>query len=438
MKSSALLLAISLGAMSVGGTALAQEKQPVPDHFTPPVGAPRFIPVPKRPQSPAASACSNDGGKFSVEARLAGCSSLIDSGKWKGGEIAWAYANRCIIYNAQGQTDKALANCNLAIQQDPGTWLAYQIRGEIAEQQGNPEKAVADYDKAIEAGARNAAIFINRGDILLASGQPDKAMADFNQAIELNDKSAPAYIGRGGAWVAKGDADSALLDFSKVIELAPKNATAWFDRGAAYFAKGENAKAAEDFKQVLTLDPTNAYAALWQFIARARAQDGDAAAELQASSAKLSRIAWPWPVVQLFLGGKDAEETLAAAKSPGDQCEAQFYLGEERLLKKAIDEALPHFRKAAEICPKNFSEYFQALNELKPPGDTRPKAETAPVSEEPLRPTVTPGGDEAPKAQEAPAQVAPAQEAPVQVAPVQVAPVEAPKAVEAQDPAAKP
>lgn len=427
MKSSAglmarSLLAMSLGATVAGGGALAQL---IPDNFSEPPGATRLIPRPKQQQSPSADACANTGGKFSVEARLAGCNALIGSGRWKGREIAWAYANRCILFNAQGQTDKALANCDSAIEQDPQSWLAYQIRGEIAEKLGHPEKATADYDKAIEVGARNAAIFINRGDIFLADGKADKALADFDQAIELNDRSAQAYIGRGGARLALGDADSALTDFSKVIEIAPGNVTAWFNRGAASLAKGENAKAAEDFTQALKLQPTNVYAALWRFIARVRAGDADAAkAELQASSTQFSRTAWPWPVAQLYLGDKDAPEALAAAKTPGDRCEAQFYLGEERLLKNARDEALAYLGAAAETCPKNFAEYFQALNELKPPVAAAPKAEAAPVKDEALRPSEAPSAEEAPKAPEAPAQQAPAQEAP--------------KAEETKDPAAKP
>ncbi|WP_294536496.1 tetratricopeptide repeat protein [uncultured Rhodoblastus sp.] len=404
MKSSAWLSAMTLSAMSLvalpGGASAQQrlEAQLIPDNFAAPDGAMRLIPIPKQQQSPAASACANAGGTYSAEARLAGCATLIDSGKWKGREIAWAYANRCIVYHAQGETQKAQANCDAAIQQDPGSWLAYQMRGEIAEKLGSPDKALADYDKAIEVGARNAAIFVNRGDIFLAGGHADRALADFNKAIELNDRSVLAYIGRGGAFVARGDADSAIADFGKVIELAPDKAIAWFDRGAAFFAKGENARAAQDFTQALRLDPSNAYAAIWRFLARARVGDGDAAkAELLAGSAKISRTAWPWPAAQLFLGDKDAGETLAAAKSPGDQCEAQFYLGEERLLKNARDESLAYFRKAAEICPRNFSEYFQALNELKPPvdaaprtGEEPPKAETAPKADETKDPVAKP------------------------------------------------
>jgi tetratricopeptide (TPR) repeat protein len=427
MKSSAGLVARSLLAMSLGATVAGggASAQLIPDTFSAPPGATRLIPRPKQQQSPSADACANSGGKFSVEARLAGCNSLIGSGRWKGRDIAWAYANRCILFNAQGQTDKALANCDSAIEQDPQSWLAYQIRGEIAEKLGHPEKATADYDKAIEVGARNAAIFINRGDIFLADGKAEKALADFNRAIELNDQSVKAYIGRGGSRVALGDADSAVTDFSKVIEIAPGNVIAWFNRGAAWLSKGENFKAAEDFTQALKLQPTNAYASLWRFIARSRSGDGDAAkAELQASSTKLSQSAWPWPAVQLFLGDKDGPETLAAAKTPGDQCEAQFYLGEERLLKNARDEALTYFRKAVETCPKNFAEYFQALNELKPPVAAAPKAESAPVKDDALRPSEAPNAEDAPKAPDAPVQQAPVQEAP--------------KAEETKDPAAKP
>lgn len=417
MKSSAWFLATYVFAMVAGGGASAQL---IPDGFVAPNGATRLIPVPKQQQSPAANACANTGGTFSPEARLAGCGKLIDSGKWKGREIAWAYANRCILYQAQGQTEKALVNCDLAIRQDPQNWLAYQMRGEIAEKRGEPEQATADYDKAIEVGARNAAIFINRGDIFLASGQADKAMADFNRAIELNDRSVQAHIGRGGAWVAIGNPDSALQDFSKVIEIAPDNAIAWFDRGAAYFAKNENAKAAEDFKQALKLQPTNVYAALWRFIARARAGEGDAAkGELQGSSARFSQTAWPWPVAQLFLGGKDPQQVLAAAKSPGDQCEAQFYVGEALLLNNAREDALPYLRKAVETCPKNFAEYFQALSELKPQAEPAAKAEEAPIKDEQLRPSEAPAAEENFKAQEVPAQ-------------------EAPKPEDPKDPAAKP
>ncbi len=381
MKVAVWLVASSLGATLASGAASAEDSYPLTMKLMPPISSTRLVPTPnpKALQSPEALACADTSGGVSADARIAACDKLITAGKWKGKDIAWAHSNLCIVYNVKAQADKALAACDEAIKLDPQSPFSYQIRAEIMEKAASPEKALADYDMAIQLGAKNAAIFVNRGRILLALGQADKALADFNQAIHLNSQSSLAYIDRGGAWLAKGDADSALADFGKTIEISPDRAEGWANRGAAYFMKGENDKAADDFRQALKLQPGNAYAALWLFIARG---DGaDAKAELKANSAKLSQAAWPWPVAQFYLGEADAKQTLAAATTPSDQCEAQFYIGQERLLKKANDEATPYLRKALETCPKNFVELFHARAELKKyDAAAAPKADANPAA----------------------------------------------------------
>jgi lipoprotein NlpI len=333
--------------------------------------SPRVVPQPKSKQSPAATACATGGGQVDLDARIAACTSLIESGKWSGKDIGWAYANRCAVYSAQGRDDKALADCVQAILLDPDGAIPYQIRGDIALKRGEADKALADYDRAIMHGARSAAIFVDRGNLLLAKGESEKALADFNQALEINPDSARGLVARGGARFTGGDFDLALTDFDKAIELTPDHFLAWFNRGSAFFAKGDAAKAAENFKQALTLSPANAYAALWLFIASGNA---NAKSELQAHAAKLSQKSWPWPVIQFYLGDRDAAQTLAAASNRDEQCEAQFYVGEERALNKAANEAIPYLRKAVEICPKDFGETIQARSELKKL-EAEPKAE---------------------------------------------------------------
>ncbi len=160
----------------------------------------------------------------------------------------------------------------------------------------------------------------------------EKALADFNQALDINPNSARALVARGAAMFTGGDFAPAIADFDKAIELTPDNSLAWFNRGSAFFAKGDAAKAAENFKQALTLSPANAYAALWLFIASG---DTNAKSELQVHAAKLSQKSWPWPVVQFYLGDKNGAQTIASASNLGEQCEAQFYVGEERALSRA-------------------------------------------------------------------------------------------------------
>jgi lipoprotein NlpI len=378
MKKALWFLGASFVAALACGSAGAQDR-----FLTAQFGGmdmPRIVPPPKSKQSPAATACATGGGYVELNARLAACTSLIESGKWSGKDIGWAYANRCAVFDAQGRDDKALADCVQAILLDPDSVIPYQIRGDIALKRGETDKALADYDSAIKHGARYAAIFVDRGNLLLAKGESEKALADFNQALAIYPGSARALVARGAARFTGGDFAPAIADFDKAIELTPDSSLAWFNRGSAFFAQGDAAKAAENFKQALTLSPTNAYAALWLFIAGGNA---NAKSELQAYAARLSQKSWPWPVVQFYLGAKDGAQTIAAASNPGEQCEAQFYVGEERALNKAANEALPYLRKAVEICPKDFGETIQAKSELKKLEATPPKPEEPAAKPEP-------------------------------------------------------
>ncbi len=108
-------LLASAGAVVFNGAALAQAPAPgstpsmeqMVDPF-----AIRTLPTPggapaAKKQSAAAEACANNDGKIAPLARAEACGKLIDSGKWKGGEIAWAYANRCFALFELKSADKA-------------------------------------------------------------------------------------------------------------------------------------------------------------------------------------------------------------------------------------------------------------------------------------------------------------------------------------------
>lgn len=373
------LLAMA-GALAGVGPVMAQDASPSSGGFqsNPMMNltTPRVVPTArtKEQQSVIAQACANADGSVNAESRVDTCSKLIDSGAWKGAEIAWAYANRCAAFIKLGQQDKALADCDKAVALDEKNAVAYQARGMILQDRGDNQGALASFDKAIDNGANNAAIFSDRGNLLMAQGEADKALADYNKSLDINGKSVSVLIERGGAWLAKGKADQALADYSKAMQLSPNNGLAAYYRGVAFYLKGDKAKASEDFKLALKLDPKNAYPGLWLFLARTGA---DGKADLQRYSAKFAQDAWPWPVVQYDLGASDAQKMIDAAKTPGDQCEAQFYIGAERLAKGSKDQAMTYLAKAAEICPKNFLEYIEAAAQLKALGADRPKKEPA-------------------------------------------------------------
>ena len=75
--------------------------------------------------------------------------------------------------------------------------------------------------------------------------------------------------------------------------------------------------------------------------------------------------AWPYPVIEVFLGKSCPDAALAASGTPDSRCEAQFYVGEWYLLKGNSSKAASSFQAALVTCPKNFFEYAWAGVELK-------------------------------------------------------------------------
>jgi len=82
-------------------------------------------------------------------------------------------------------------------------------------------------------------------------------------------------------------------------------------------------------------------------------------------------MAWPGPVLRMFLGQMTPVTALAAADDPdatkktGQLCEANFYSGQWALRTRAQDGVNQFFRLAANDCPKNYDEWGAANMELK-------------------------------------------------------------------------
>ena len=79
--------------------------------------------------------------------KIAACTRAIDSGRWQGPGVAWAFANRCSGYGSSGDNDRAIADCNEAIRLDPNYVLAYNKRGYAYAAKGDYERATVDFNE---------------------------------------------------------------------------------------------------------------------------------------------------------------------------------------------------------------------------------------------------------------------------------------------------
>jgi tetratricopeptide (TPR) repeat protein len=276
---------------------------------------------------------------------------------------AQSYTNRGIEYAKKGDLDRALADFNKAIELNPKDAEAYNNRGIAYRGKGDLDRALADYNKAIELNPKYAEAYNNRGIAYRGKGDLDRSLADYKKAIELNPKFAQAYNNRGNAYSDKGDIDRALADYSKAVELQPNNVTFIKNVGYARFYKGDFKDAAAALLRAIELKD-DIYPMLFRFLARSRSGE-NAASELEANAARLKTKEWPYAVIDLYLGRRQPDATLAAAVKPDDRCEAYFYVGQWHVLKDNKADAEAALKTALDTCPKTFIEYAAAVAEWK-------------------------------------------------------------------------
>jgi tetratricopeptide (TPR) repeat protein len=297
------------------------------------------------------------------EARIAGCTALIGSGDESDADLVSDYVSRGNAHADRQDFDQAIADYGEALRRNPTGAALYYDRAAVWRLKGDYDKAIADYDRAIAINPRYEDAFVNRGIAYAGRGDADRAISDFTTALMLDAGDAAAYRNRGNAYVEKGDLALAREDYDEAIRRAPGDADAYRSRGYLHFYAGEFLPAANDLARVVSAEPDDVYAMLWRHLAAARAG-------ISADDGGLARIAsarlgdWPAPVIELMLASRTAEATLAAAGTPTQQCEAQFYIGEWEILRGNTSGAAAAWRTAVDRCPRSFIEYKGAQAEL--------------------------------------------------------------------------
>jgi len=119
------------------------------------------------------------------DVRIGGCTAAIQSGRWQGKDLAWAFTNRGAAYDKKGQYDRAIEDLDQAIRLDPQFALAFYNRGIFYNSKDQYDRAIENYDQAITLNPNYADAFYKRGNAYYAKGERDRALQDFklgNQA----------------------------------------------------------------------------------------------------------------------------------------------------------------------------------------------------------------------------------------------------------------
>jgi tetratricopeptide (TPR) repeat protein len=210
-------------------------------------------------QQPADRCAENDQA-VPLDQQIEACTAAIESGRWRGAGLAWAYNNRSFAYIRRGEFDRGIADADEAIRLDPHDAAAFNNRGNGYRMKEEYDRAIADYTQTIRLDPTYVFAFKNRGSVYQHQGDLDRAIADYSEAVRLDPTFPNAFADRASAYREKGDFDRAIADFSTLIRLSPQDSKAFYSRGVAYRLQGDIDHALTDYDQTIALNPANFFA----------------------------------------------------------------------------------------------------------------------------------------------------------------------------------
>ena len=204
------------------------------------------------------------------------------------------YVNSAICHIGQGNPDKSIELCKIAISLDSDNLNAYNILGNSYLAKSKHRDAADSFEKALELNANFHDARFNLGKALLELGEIDTAKENFeavlevtpnkahalngiadvlllkreytkaseyyDEAIKINAEFSPAHVGLGKIFLNLKDVDSAITRFKRALEINPNNIEALMFCGDALRKQGKLKAASAAYKDILVIDPENAQA----------------------------------------------------------------------------------------------------------------------------------------------------------------------------------
>ena len=198
---------------------------------------------------------------------------------------------------------------------------------------------------------------MNRGDY-------ESAENDFTQSLTINAAQPSVLSLRAGSKLSRGDLEAAIADYNEVLKWDSKNSYGHAELGFALFFSDKMPEALAEFDKAAEIDPKLRFLLPWQYLAMLALNqkpqaDAKFAADLATPQAKRE---WPDQLL-IYLSDKQSEQDLRksinkdpAATDP-QTCEAEFFIGQRKLVAGKKDAAKVHFAAALKSKSTQLSSY---------------------------------------------------------------------------------
>jgi tetratricopeptide (TPR) repeat protein len=160
-----------------------------------------------------------------------------------------------LIYGKTGRYEKAIADCQKALQLAPDNITARIILADIYVLQRKLNSAEVLLKEALGIDPAYALVHYTLGRTYHKMGRQDEAIKECLQAVRIDPASALFYVGLGGVYRDYRMYDQALAALLKAIEFDAHFIEAYRRLGESCMAKGQYEEAIQAFEKALTVKP---------------------------------------------------------------------------------------------------------------------------------------------------------------------------------------
>ncbi len=276
-------------------------------------------------------------------------------------------------FAAAGQSAAAMTAYNDAVKMFPTMALVYNNRGMYQQAQGRFAEAVLDFTKAVEVDPRFDVALTNRGFTLMNQGNFEEAENDFTESLKINAAQPNVISLRAGSKLARGDIDGAIKDYTDVLKWNNKNPVGHAELGFALFFGGKKSDALKEFDKAFELDSQLRFLLPWRYLTMLYLGQKPEADAKFASLFAIPADKRLWgDALLIYLADKQSETALRKEINTVDpkatdpqSCEAEFFIGQRKLLAGQTDVAKAHFEAALKYKSTQLSAYRGAKFALK-------------------------------------------------------------------------
>jgi len=252
-------------------------------------------------------------------------------------EFAEAENNLGVLYARLGKNDEAMSLFRRAAEHSPQYVAALANLGLALADQGKYDEAQRELQRAISASPGDPAAYTALGLIAETTGKGDEAIQFLTKAVELQPDSPESHLNLGHALADRFNLAAALREFSTAARLAPESAAAHYSRGRVLYDSQRLQEAASELETACRFAPDDPSAVY--MLALAEEQMGN-----------LSR---------------SAEALARLVKLAPHDFDAHYCFGQVRLALGKTQEALEHWKSAADANPESLKVLDDLTNLLR-------------------------------------------------------------------------